>query len=260
MNIPATSAVLLEHSGAISQIRFNRPEALNTIDRDMAWAFLAACREVAARPASRVLVLSGEGRTFMAGVDLPQTLAAPDLVIGELIEPMNQAIQLLSELDIPVLGSLQGPIAGAGMSIALACDLAIAATSCRFNFACLQTGIGCQLGASWHLPRLVGLRAAMELALLNEPLKASQAAAIGLVNRIVPLDKLASETWCLAKRLSEAAIPAQGQLKRLMRDSYQNNLAQQLEAEKRALTDCLESDECRRAARAYLDKYPAANG
>ncbi len=127
MNNRVPSPVSLEHNGAISQIRFNRPEALNTIDRDMAWAFLAACREVAARPASRVLVLSGAGRTFMAGVDLPQVLAAPDLIIEDLIEPMNQAIQILTELDIPVLGSLQGPIAGAGMSIALACDLAIAA-------------------------------------------------------------------------------------------------------------------------------------
>ena len=260
MNNRASSPVSLEHNDAISQIRFNRPEALNTIDRDMAWAFLAACREVAARPASRVLVLSGAGRTFMAGVDLPQVLAAPDLIIEDLIEPMNQAIQILTELDIPVLGSLQGPIAGAGMSIALACDLAIAATNCRFNFACLQAGISCQLGASWHLPRLVGLRAAMEIALLNEPLKASQAAAIGLVNRIVPLETLASETSCLAKRLSEAAVPAQGQLKRLMRDAYQRDLPQQLEAEKRALSDCLESDECQRAAHAYLERYPAING
>lgn len=260
MNNRPPSSVQLEHNGAISHIRFNRPEALNTIDQDMAWAFLEACDEVAARPASRVLVLSGEGRTFMAGVDLQQMLAAPGQIVEDLIEPMNQAIQTLNAMDTLVLGSLQGPIAGAGMSIALACDLAIAATTCRFNFACLQAGTSCQLGASWHLPRLVGLRTAMEIALLNEPLKASQAAAMGLVNKVVPPGQLASEIACLAKRLSEAAAPAPGQLKRLMQQSYQNTLPQQLEAEKQALVDCLNSDECHRAARTYLAKYPAING
>lgn len=260
MSNVSSSPVLLEHLGSISHIRFNRPDALNAIDQAMAHGFLAACEKVASRAETRVLVLSGEGRSFMAGVDPVQLFDAPESIIRELVEPMNQAMQLLGNLDVPVLACLQGPIAGAGMSIALACDLAIAASNCRFNFACLPIDTTCQLGASWHLPRLVGVHAALEIALLGESINAQQALAMGLVNRVVRLEQLASEAQCLAERLGRAASPAKGQLKRLMRESLTRPLLLQLEEEKQAFARCLDSNEFREAAAAYLEKHPPRAG
>lgn len=246
--------ILLDHDGPISRIRFNRSETMNAINSEMAAAFLAACQDVASHREARVLVLSGEGRGFMAGGDITQFRDQPDSVVTELIEPMNQAMLLLSELEIPVVASLQGAVAGAGMSIALACDIAIAASNTAFNFAYLKLGASCDLGASWHLPRLVGLRTALEIALLNEPIDAQQALTLGLVNKVVPPSQLADVTQCLAERLSRSAPVAQGQVKRLMRQSFARDLDHQLEAEKTAFGRCMASPDFNEAVVAFLEK------
>lgn len=260
MSNHVAATVLVEHHETISHIRFNRPDVLNAVNSAMARAFLRACQGVAAREQTRVVVLSGEGRSFMSGMDTQELLDAPESVSRELIEPMNQAMELLGRLDVPVLASIHGPIAGAGMSIALACDLVLAATNCRFNFACLPIDATCQLGASWHLPRLVGMHAAMEIALLSESLTVQQALAMGLVNRVVRTEQLPSETQCLAERLSRAASPAKSQLKRLIRESLTRPLVQQLEEEKQAFARCLNSSEFREAAVAYREKHPPTPG
>lgn len=255
MSDHVAAPVLLEHNEGISRIRFNRPDVLNAVNSAMARAFLAACQEVAAREQTRVVVLSGEGRSFMSGLDTRELLEAPELIDAGLIEPMHQGMELLGRLDVAVLGSIQGPIAGAGMSMALACDLVLAATNCRFNFACLPIDATCQLGASWHLPRLVGMHAALEIALLSESLTVQQALSLGLVNRVVRTEQLASETQCLAERLGRVTSPAKGQLKRLIRDSLTRPLCQQLDEEKQAFARCLRSREFREAASAYLEKH-----
>ncbi|MFC3608843.1 enoyl-CoA hydratase/isomerase family protein [Stutzerimonas tarimensis] len=254
------SPILLHHQGPVSTIRFNRPEAMNAINSEMAAAFLSACQEVAARRQTRVLVLTGEGRGFMAGGDIAQFRDTPDSVVPDLIEPMNQAMLLLSELDVPVVASVQGAVAGAGMSIALACDIVIAASNTNFNFAYLKLGASCDLGASWHLPRLVGLRTALEIALLNEPIDATQALTLGLVNKVVPSSQLASVTECLVGRLSRSAPVAQGQLKRLMRQSFARDLDHQLEAEKIGFSRCMDSPDFQEAVSAFLEKRQANFG
>lgn len=253
----STAPLLLESHGAIRHIRFNRPQALNAIDRSLASAFLDVCRQLADDPEVRVIVLSGNGRGFMAGGDIAQFRDEPASVPETLIEPMNQALQLLSRLDAPVLASLHGPVAGAGMSLALACDLAIAADSTRFNFAYLNLGASCDVGASWHLPRLVGLRKALEIALLSQPIGAEEALGLGLVNRVVPAEELESATLALAERLAAAPPKAQGLLKRLLRYSLQNSLETQLQAEKAAFGQCLTSEDFKEAVNAFLEKRPA---
>lgn len=253
----STAPILLESRGPIRHIRFNRPQALNAIDQSLASAFLATCRQLADDPEVRVIVLSGSGRGFMAGGDIAQFRDDPASVPETLIEPMNQALQLLSRLDAPVLGSLHGPVAGAGMSLALACDLAIAADNSRFNFAYINLGASCDVGASWHLPRLVGLRKALEIALFSEPIDAAEALRLGLVNRVVPAEELESATLALAQRLAAASPKALGLLKRLMRGSFETSFAGQLEAEKAAFTDCLQTEDFREAVAAFLEKRPA---
>ncbi|MCO6056906.1 enoyl-CoA hydratase-related protein [Pseudomonas sp. MOB-449] len=253
----STAPLLFQADGAIRHIRFNRPEALNAIDRHLASAFLDACRQLADDPEVRAVVISGNGRGFMAGGDIAQFRDDPASVPDTLIEPMNQALGLLARLDAPVLASLHGPVAGAGLSLALACDLAIAADNTRFNFAYLNLGASCDVGASWHLPRLVGLRKALEIALLSEPIDADEALRQGLVNRVVPAYGLEAATLGLARRLAAAPPRAQGLLKRLLRDSSGNGLDAQLEAEKAAFGRCLESEDFREAVDAFLEKRPA---
>jgi len=256
-----SSPILLEHNDAISCIRFNRPHVLNAIDSAMAAEFLEACRAIANRQKTRVLLIKGEGRCFMAGLDSQQLIDSPDSFEASVLAPMNEAMQLIGDLEVPVIASVQGPIAGAGLSIALACDLIVAAHNSHFNFAYLPTGsTSCQLGSSWHLPRLVGLHAALEIALLGGSFNAQQALNMGLINRLVPFQQLECESHCLAERLSKSVYPSYGQLKKLLRKSFGRSLEQQLDEEKKTLSACLANPEFRDTIITYLKNGLGATG
>ncbi|MNF63642.1 1,2-epoxyphenylacetyl-CoA isomerase [compost metagenome] len=243
--------------GVITHIRFNRPEALNAIDSAMARAFLDACRATVADPGVRVIVLSGEGRAFMAGGDITQFKNAPQSIADELIQPLNEAMLLLANCAAPVIASVRGAAAGAGMSIVLASDFALASANSRFNFAYLSLGASCDLGASWHLPRLVGLRRALHIALLGEPLDAEHACRLGIVNQVVAVEELESATQALAERLAQSSPVAQGHLKRLLRQAFDNTQAEQLDAEKAAFAACAQGEDFQEAVSAFLQKRPA---
>lgn len=243
--------------GVITHIRFNRPEALNAIDSTMARAFLDACRVTVADPCVRVIVLSAEGRAFMAGGDIAQFKSAPQSIADDLIQPLNEAMLLLANCAAPVIASVRGVAAGAGMSIVLASDFALAATNSRFNFAYLSLGVSCDLGASWHLPRLVGLRRALHIALLGESLDAEHAGRLGIVNQVVAVEELESVTQALAERLAQSSPVAQGHLKRLFRQAFENNHAEQLDAEKSAFAACTLGKDFQEAVTAFLEKRPA---
>lgn len=246
--------VLLEREGAIARIRFNRPQALNAADSALALAFRDACLAIAADASVRVVVLSGNGRAFMAGGDIAQFRDDAAAVPATLIDPLHEGLLCLSQLQQPVIASLHGAVAGAGMSIALGCDLAIAAEGTRFNFAYTKLAASCDLGGSWHLPRLVGLRRALEIALLCEPIDAAQALQLGLVNRVVAADALASHTEQLAQRLAAGPPLAQGLVKRLLRDALSRNLSGQLDAERAAFSRCAASADFAEGVEAFLAK------
>lgn len=255
---PASEAPLLcIRDGAIAHIRFNRPQVLNAIDSASAAALLAACKTIAADPSVRVVVIGGEGRAFMAGGDIAQFRDDPASIPTTLIGPLHEALQILTSLRAPVIASLNGAVAGAGMSLALACDLAIAADNARFNLAYVNLGTSCDLGASWSLPRIVGLRRALEIALLSDTIDAAEALRLGLVNRIVPAEALAEETASLARRLAAGAPAAQGMLKRLMRDSFGRDFPTQLQAEQQGFTACAATADFKEAVAAFLEKRPA---
>ena len=256
MNASA-APVLFARDGAIARIRFNRPAVLNAADTGLAAAFRDACVAIAADPDTRVVVVSGEGRAFMAGGDIAQFRDDPQSVPATLIDPLHEGLACLASAAPIVIASLHGAVAGAGMSIALGCDLAIAAEGTRFNMAYARLGASCDLGGSWHLPRLVGLRRALEIALLCEDIDAAQALQLGLVNRVVPAATLAEATHALAERLARGAPLAQGLLKRLMRESSGRDLAAQLDAERAAFLTCLASADFGEAVSAFLVKRPA---
>mgnify|MGYP002622210113 CR=1 FL=1 len=152
-------------------------------------------------------------------------------------------------------------VAGAGVSIATNLDLAIAAQDTVFNLAYARIGASPDCGASFSLPRLVGLRRALEIALLSEDIGAAEALALGLVNRVVPAAELEAETARLAARLAAGAPAAQGRIKRLMRQSLERDLQTQLDAEARAFAECAATEDFAGAVAAFLERRaPHFNG
>ena len=165
-------------------------EAMNAIDVPMAQALLAAVQGLAADAGVRAVVLCGAGKAFMAGGDLATLRADPVQGAADLLGPLNAAVQVLAGMNAPVIAKVHGAAAGAGLSLMLQADFVMAAESTRFNLAYINLGTSCDVGASWGLPRLVGLRHALEIALLGDTLSASDALRLGLVNRVVPAEQL----------------------------------------------------------------------
>lgn len=243
--------LLLERHGAIATLRFNRPEALNAIDVPMANAFLAAVQSIAADPGVRAVVLRGNGRGFMAGGDLATLRADPVEGAIDILTPLNTALQLLTQMNAPVIAQVHGAAAGAGLSLVLMADYVIAAEGTRFNLAYINLGTSCDVGASWALPRIVGVRQALEIALLGEAFTADDALRLGLVNRVVPGAELDSATAALAQRLANGPTLAYGAMKRLMRASMDHTLPEQLAAEKDAFVHCAGTEDFRAGVEAF---------
>ena len=243
--------LLLERQGAIATLRFNRPEALNAINVPMANAFLAAVQSIAADPGVRAVVLRGNGRGFMAGGDLATLRADPVQGAIDILTPLNTALQLLAQMNAPVIAQVHGAAAGAGLSLVLMADYVIAAEGTRFNLAYINLGTSCDVGASWALPRIVGVRQALEIALLGEAFTADDALRLGLVNRVVPGAELDSATAALAQRLASGPTLAYGAMKRLMRASMDHTLPEQLAAEKDAFVHCAGTEDFRAGVEAF---------
>jgi 2-(1,2-epoxy-1,2-dihydrophenyl)acetyl-CoA isomerase len=253
MSGPASS-LLVGRDGPIARLQFDRPAQMNALDRATAQAFVHACRELAADATVRAVIVAGSGRAFTAGGDLGELRADPSGAAVGLIGPMHEAIVLLAEMRAPVIASLNGAVAGAGLSLALACDFAIAAAGAKFTLGYVGIGASCDLSGSWSLPRLVGLRKALELALLGERFDAAEALRLGLVNRVVPPSELDAQVLALAQRLASAPAQSIAQMKRLMRISFEHDLRGQLDAERAAFLRCAATHDFAEGIDAFLAK------
>jgi 2-(1,2-epoxy-1,2-dihydrophenyl)acetyl-CoA isomerase len=251
------SPLLTGRNGAVAMLCFNRPGALNAIDVPMATAFLAAVRDIAADGNVRAVLLGGAGKGFMAGGDLAVLRADPMQGAKDLIGPLHEALRVLAGIDAPVIAQVHGVAAGAGLSLMLHADFVVAAEGTRFNLAYANIGASCDVGASWALPRLVGLRRALEIALLGDMFDAAAAERMGLVNCVVPAAALESEALALAQRLANGPTVALGQLRRLMRTSFDRDLAGQLDAESAAFQECAATEDFRIGVDAFFARKPA---
>lgn len=224
--------VRLEVAERVATITLDRPDALNALTIDMKGELLAAFRSVARDREVRSVVLTGAGRAFCAGQDLKERLA-PDAtpLAVEVRERYNPIIRAMRDLDQPIVAAINGVAAGAGASLAFACDLRIAAEGASFALAFGRIGLVPDSGATWFLPRLVGPARAAELALLSEPLSAADAARWGIVARVVPADVLADEARAIALRLAAMAPRALAMTKHAMDRAWTRDLAGALEDE-----------------------------
>ena len=249
--------VQLLRDGAVATLLLNRPQALNALDLATAQAFLAACQTLAADTSVRAVLVRGAGRSFGVGGDLAAMRESPTVVAQGLIDQMHAAVLLLAAMDAPVIACLHGAVAGGSMSLALACDLALAADNTVLNLAYARVGTSNDLSSSWHLPRLVGLRNAMHIALLSDNIDASEALRLGLVNRVVPLAQLQAESMALAQRLAAGPTLAYGRIKRLLRQSLDHSLPQQLNAEQQAFLANTCTQDFAEGLEAFFGKRPA---
>jgi 2-(1,2-epoxy-1,2-dihydrophenyl)acetyl-CoA isomerase len=249
--------LLLERQGAIATLRFNRPAALNAVDVPMAQAFLAAVQAIAADPGVRAVVLRGNGKGFMAGGDLATLRAHPVQGAMDLLEPLHAGLALLAQIHAPVIAQVHGVAAGAGLSMMLQADFVLAAEGTRLNLAYINLGTSCDVGASWALPRMVGVRQALEIALLGDAFTAEDALRLGLVNRVVPAAELDAATTAMAERLAAGPTVAYGAMRRLMRESLDRSLPEQLDAEKKAFAHCAATEDFRTGIEAFYARQPA---
>jgi 2-(1,2-epoxy-1,2-dihydrophenyl)acetyl-CoA isomerase len=251
------SHVTLEVRDRVAYLTFNRPEAGNALNPDLIHEFRDCAESLGERDDVGAVILTGAGRNFSVGGDLRFMHDAGDDVadaVYGLANTMHAGIAALATLDAPVISVVRGAAAGGGMSIAIAADLVLAAESATFTVAYTAIGFSTDGGSSWTLPRLVGLRRATELALLNERLTAARAQELGIVTRVVPDDELDAEAERIARRLAHGPIGAHGAIKRLLAGSFTSTFADQLADEAHTIAGLAAAPDGREGVLAFLDK------
>lgn len=250
--------IVLDKQGAVATLTLNRPDVLNALDRQMAVDLNAAYGELAADNAVRCVVIRGSGRGFMAGGDVASFHENMDNIeetIDDLIGLYHESVLALSAMPKPVIASIHGPVAGAGVGLALNADYGLAADNTKITMAYIMLGTIPDGGSTYLLTRLVGRRKALELAMLSEPVDAEQALALGLVNRVVPADDLEAETMALAERLASGPTKAYGETKALINRSYEAaDMADQLAAEQAAFLRCAVTGDFTEGVAAFVEK------
>lgn len=254
-----SDTVLLTRDGGVAILTLNRPAQLNAIDASMAALFLAHVKTIAASGDVRAILLQGNGRAFSVGGDISQFLAGGDVAAGieAIMAPLHEALCLLDSLPQPSVACLHGAVAGGGFSLALACDLAIAADDARFTMAYSRIGATSDLGGTYRLARLVGQRKAREIALLADVFGAAEALDIGLVNRVVPAARARDEALALACRLAAGPTQAYGRIRTLLAVAEDTALAQHLDAERDAFRAMTATADFREGVTAFLEKRAA---
>jgi 2-(1,2-epoxy-1,2-dihydrophenyl)acetyl-CoA isomerase len=246
--------VKLELLDGVARITFNRPEAMNAIDVPTAEMLLQICQDLRSRQGLRVVVLSGAGKAFMAGGDLAAFRDSADQAVmaSAIIRPLHGALTILSELPVPVIGSVQGAVAGAGFSLAIGCDVTIAALDARFCMAYLGIATSIDGGGSWHLVRQIGLQKAMDLVYTNASISAVEAVSLGLVARAVPRENLGEETEKLVAALASGPTFAYGRVRRLLRQAGRRALIEQLADEHDSFVACADTADFREGISAFF--------
>jgi 2-(1,2-epoxy-1,2-dihydrophenyl)acetyl-CoA isomerase len=255
----ASPPVLLEAlEGGVLNLTLNRPDRLNAFTVALHESLAEALERAAGSDDCRVVLLSGAGKGFCAGQDLTDRAVAPDGVrpdLGEALDKRyNPLIRTLRSLPKPIVCAVNGVAAGAGANIALACDIALAARSARFIQAFARLALVADSGGSWFLPRLIGEARARALMMLADPISAEDAAAWGMIYRVVDDDQLMGAAHEIAHRLAAGPTHAYGLMKRAFAASPTNSLDDQLDLERDLQREAGQADEYLEGVRAFLEK------
>jgi 2-(1,2-epoxy-1,2-dihydrophenyl)acetyl-CoA isomerase len=245
----------------VAAITLDRPQSLNSLTVAMKEELLAALQRARSDDHVRAVVLTGAGRAFCVGQDLREHadgLAAGDTALSTVSEHYNPIIEAVTSLPKPVIAAVNGMAAGAGASLAFACDIRIAADTAGFLMAFANVGLGPDSGGSWTLQRLVGIGRATAMLMLAEPVAAQQALEMGLVSAVVPADDLGSVVDALATKLAAGPTVAYAAIKDTVAFASSHSLAESLEREAEAQAKCGATLDHASAVHAFLNKQPAA--
>ncbi len=244
-------------SDGIATLTFNRPAVMNALDIGTIREFRAACERAASDATARVVVLCGAGPAFVAGGDVAMFrshVSAMATLVPELAGELHRGIRALRAAPQPVIAAVHGAVAGAGVSIMLACDLVLAAAGTQFSLAYSRIGASPDGGATWFLPQLAGYQKAMELMLLADTVDAETLQQLGVINRVIAADQLAAETARLARRLAAGPLRAYAETKALANRGLNAGLAAQLDAEALAFARCAATQDFAEGVTAFVEK------
>jgi 2-(1,2-epoxy-1,2-dihydrophenyl)acetyl-CoA isomerase len=254
---PAASVGLEIQDDGLARVTLRRGRAGNAIDLATARGLLDAAR-ACERAAVRAVLLTGEGKSFCVGGDLREfsrlTGESLEKHLVAVTDALHDALRTFASIDAPMVAAVQGAVAGAGIGLAAAADVTLAADDVTFTAAYTGIGYSPDAGVSWQLPRLVGPKRAVELLLTNRRVPAPEAATIGLVNRVVPSGELAAEAERTVEALRRGPTAAFGVTRRLVASGQSADLSRHLDDEAGALAAAAASDEGREGVAAFLDK------
>ncbi len=256
---PAEDHVTYTVNGAVATVTLSHPDAMNSLDTVSKVALLSALTRAADDESVRCVVVTGSGRAFCVGQDLREHAEllesqGADRVWSTVDAHYSPIALAIMAMDKPVVAGVNGVAAGAGMSIALACDLRVAADTARFTTAFTQIGLSCDTGSSWTLPRLVGRAKALELLLLPRAIGAAEALELGLVTQVVPAADLVGEVEALAAQLAKGPTHAYAAVKRSLRFAASHTLEESLGFESEMMLRTGASDDHQNAVRSFLTK------
>jgi len=247
--------ILFEKTGSIARITLNRPDKFNSFCRQMALELQAALDDCRDDAGIRCIYLSGTGKAFCAGQDLAEAIEDNGIELAQIVaEHYNPIIEKIRALEKPVLCAVNGVAAGAGANIALACDIVVATASASFIQAFSKIGLIPDSGGTFFLPRLVGFQQATALMMLGDKVMAEQAKQLGMIYRCLPDEQFADESWKLAQTLASLPTKGLGLTKRLLNESYSNNLSAQLQREGAVQVEAANSYDYREGVNAFLEK------
>ena len=249
--------LLYELRDGVAHITLNREEAANAINLQMGRDLMTAALQCDEDPAVRAVLIGAKGKIFCAGGDLEGFAASGDAMprlLKELTTYLHAGISRFARMRAPVIAAVSGTAAGAGFSLACAADLVVCSESAKFTMAYTRVGLTPDGSSTYYLPRLIGPRRTLELMLTNRMLGAQEALEWGLVNQVVPDEKLSAEAETLAKSLAAGPTGAFGALKQLVLNSAHDSLESQMEHEARAIADSARSDDAREGIEAFFGK------
>lgn len=261
-----TDTVRIEVEGRVAVMTFNRPERRNALHGDMYEPMIAAVKDFAKDPQIGCVVVTGEGSSFCAGGDVKggrsgnadsaegAKSAGPDMTV------MTMLPRILHEAPVVTIAAVNGPAVGAGLSIAMACDLRIAAASASFTGGWARLGFSGDLGGAWFLTQLMGHSRTLEFLVTNEKMDMATAERLGLVNKVVA-DEVFPTAWrAYAEQMASGAFPGTGLAKSNVRDALVMSLEQYLPIESGRMAESAQSDDHREAVKAWLQKRPPVFG
>ena len=252
-----TSPLKLQIEHGLATITFSAPERANVLDLAMARAFASAVQTIASDASVRAVLITGEGKQFCAGGDI-NAFADPSRpltqVLEELLDPVLEAMKLLTLLPMPIVCAINGPVGGGGIGFALCGDIVLAAESMKLRGGYSAIGLTPDVGGSWFITRRAGAAKAKEVFLTNRPFTAAECRAVGLVDEVYPDHELQDKARAMAQKLAQGPKQALARIKSLIEAAQHHGLHAHFDMERESMLASGATDDAREGIRAFLEK------